>query len=461
MTAFVYCLAATFCGVVTIRAAIDIRSNLFKAGVFAGLGIIHGLVPAITPTHLLEMGFSPSSRLLAALYVLACVVMLAAGWSVVQARCLRQPVQVDDMIRWFHTPQGQRLLKWLFWWGIAMGILALLLIKKANQATLGEMLRGSRFEFRHTRSPVLYNLGTYLTCFAFIPGLVGFFLSRRYQVLSILFICAYALLTFFVFSKGARSLPLGLLGTFIVAFLMRKRPTVSQLIGLTCATAILMALAVGMYEGRKYMAHQSLLETLQFLLSADAYAGALTRDPLNYNECLVGACHCFPDQHPFVNMAGYRRMLVFFLPSSQFPILKPRDPNIVFGEVVFNTPFQWDVTIPPSIPGDVFINFWGWPGTIVMFFYGMLGAMVDRLVATSPLWFAVIGAQAVRLVLLGMRGQPYDLYVGCLFVMVVGFVIYQIGPARPRLVPQKLPGPCRTPARQFRSSPAQRRPKAA
>ncbi len=362
--------------------------------------------------------------------------MLAAGWSVVQARCAQSSFQVGDLTEWFRTEQGQRTLRWLFWWGIALGVLALLLIKKANHATLAEMIRGSRFDFRHTRSPILYNIGTYLTCFAFVPGLVGFFLNRRYQVLSILFICGYALLTFFVFSKGARSLPLGLLGTFIVAYLMRRRPTVSQLMGMSCAVAVLMALAVGLYEGRKYMAHQSVLETVQFLLSSDAYAGALTRDPLNYNECLVGACHCFPDQHSYMNMAGYRRMLMFFLPSSQFPFLKPRDPNVVFGEVVFNTPYQWDVTIPPSIPGDVYINFWGWPGILIMFLYGMLGAAVDRLVATNPLWFALIGSQAVRLVLLGMRGQPYDLYVSCLFVIVLGYLIDYLQPGRSRLAPQ-------------------------
>lgn len=438
LTSFIYALVAIICGVVTVRAAMDVRSHLFKVAMFAGLGVIHGLVPAMTPAHLLEIGFSSRARWMAACYALACVVMLVAGWSVVGTRHVRRRPHIGDMMRVFGTPGGQRFLRWMFWAGVVIGILGLLLIKRANHATLAEMLRGSRFEFRQTRNPLLFNLGTYLTSFALVPGLVGLFLPRRYHLPAVLYTCAYALLSLYVFSKGTRSLPVGLLGTFLVAYLMRQRPTAGQLTGMACGTALLLALAIGLYEGRKYMAHQSAAETIQFLLSPDAYTGALTRDPLNYNECLVGAIHCFPDAHPYLNMGTYRRALFFFLPSSQFPVLKPRDPNATFGEVVFNTPYQWDVTIPPSIPGDLYINFWGWPGVVVMFVYGMIGAFVDRLVATDPLWFAVIGSQAVRLVVLGLRGQPYDLYVNCLIVMMFAYAVARLCPYSLRRLKQDM-----------------------
>jgi hypothetical protein len=97
---------------------------------------------------------------------------------------------------------------------------------------------------------------------------------------------------------------------------------------------------------------------------------------------------------------------LFYLPQRYFPSLKPADTNRVFADVY--TGRYGESTIFPTMMGDGYINFWGWPGIAIMLANGIGFGYVTYKVRSSMLWFVAIGAPYVRLALLSIRGQPYE-----------------------------------------------------
>ena len=171
---------------------------------------------------------------------------------------------------------------------------------------------------------------------------------------------------------------------------------------------MLLLLSVSLYDVRKTMARQTLPAMLQTVLSPATYQGALLRDPLNYHEFLVAAVEYFPERHPFLNGATYRRMLVFFLPRRYFEALKPEDSNMIFAAIVLPGSASTLTSIPPTMMGDGYINFWGWPGIGIMLLNGLVFGFVNWKMRTSMLWFVTVGALYVRLASVAIRGQPYE-----------------------------------------------------
>jgi hypothetical protein len=145
------------------------------------------------------------------------------------------------------------------------------------------------------------------------------------------------------------------------------------------------------------------------IVSPSTYQGALMRDPLDYHEFLVAAVEYFPDRHPFLVGATYRRMLVFYLPRRYFEAIKPEDPNMIFASIVEPESARELTTIPPTMMGDGYINFWGWPGILIMFVNGVVFGMVHWKMRTSVLWFVAVAPLFVRLGVMGIRGQPYEI----------------------------------------------------
>jgi len=149
------------------------------------------------------------------------------------------------------------------------------------------------------------------------------------------------------------------------------------------------------------------------LVSPETYQGALTRDPLYYHQFLVAAVMHFPDLHPYLNGAAYQRILFFYLPHRYFPELKPPDTHNTFARVITGSSTR--TTIPPTMIGDGYINFWGLPGVIgIMLFHGMLFGWAERKIRERLLVFLAIGASFANCALLAVRGSPYEVLTLCL-----------------------------------------------
>lgn len=190
---------------------------------------------------------------------------------------------------------------------------------------------------------------------------------------------------------------------------MRHRVAWGRAMLLSCCGGIIFLLSVSLYDVRKSMSRSTAGEMISMILSPTTYQGALMRDPLGYHEFLVAAVEYFPDRHPYLNGATYRRMLVFFLPRRYFEALKPEDPNMIFASIVEPESARQLTTIPPTMMGDGYINFWGWPGILIMFVNGAIFGMVHWKMRTSALWLVAIAPLFVRLGVMGIRGQPYEI----------------------------------------------------
>jgi len=421
-------LTVIVCGAICLRSARDLRSNYIKAGLFGGLGLIHGLVPAMTPRHLLDPTFSNEARLFAAVYALAAVLAIAGGWAIYDHLKPLSSARFKNLLRTINTRQGKDLYKKLFWVSAMLGALGVVLKVKATGSSIFGMATAMRFAFRNEADPVLNILGIYLLNFALVPGFLGFFLSKRHRLWGIVYSIAIAVLCFVAVSKGARSLPLGLCGAILFGYFFQREMNVRRLLGFVLGGVAIGWLAISLYEVRHAMSTHDLGEVVLMALSPSTSENLLAQDPLNYNEHLVGAVECFPRQHPFLFGATYRRMLMFFIPRRFFPELKPEDTNKLFALEVYNLPVDLETTIPPTIPGDCYINFGGWLGLVVLFGYGLFFAWVSQKLQSSLLWFTAFGPQITKLLLLGMRGQPYELFVMCLFILIGTWLIaYALG----------------------------------
>ena len=422
---FAHLLVIAVCAAVCWSASRALRANLLKCGVFGGMGVIHGLVPALTTEHgrkaasaqlFIDTQFTAIARTPAAWFSLASVVLLALGWSAFESwtgRCTLANQAVGQVVA---SKRGRGLYMFLFWASIGMTLLGFVVQFISSGATLHEFLASTRLEYR-TYDALWPIICGHLLSFGFLPGFIGFFISPRYRMLGIAFTLALAVAMFFIFAKGTRSLPLGLLGSLGVAYVMRFPVTTRRLLLFGAGTAVLGFLAVSLYEVRKVMSHASLEEMVELAASAETYQESLVSDPLNYHEYLVAAMAYIPSQQPYFDGATYRRILLFWMSSSWKNSWKPEDTNVVFAQML-GPSVKVGATVPPSIPGDVYINFWGWWGLPALFFQGMFLAWVNRQMQRNVLWFTIFGANLVRFVLLVLRGQPYDLFAMMLFIIV-------------------------------------------
>jgi len=428
-------LIIAVCAGVCYTARSSLRAQVLKIGIFASLGIIHGLVPALTTDelrnsssmYLLDSRFTDGARTSAAWYAFASVSLLALGWGTFDSWNNRGAQLSNKAVyQVIFSRRGQALLIFMFWVSMALTLLALALQLFSTGASLSEFAQASRFEYR-SRDAMMSLVWGHLMSFGFIPGSVGFFLSSRYRSLGIVFTVTLTLLLFFVFAKGTRNLPLGLLSGLGIAYVMRY-PVTGKRLALFCfGASVIGLLTVSLYEVRKVMSSASLSELATTMCSVETYQESLTSDPLNYHEYLVAAMALVPEHHHYFEGATYRRILFFWMPTSWENSWKPQDTNILFARVL-DPRIRGDVTIPPSIPGDVYVNFWGWWGLPALFMQGALLAWISKKMYSNVLWFTIFGAMSGRFFLLVIRGQPYDLFVMILFILVAVYLISLINP---------------------------------
>ena len=382
---------------------------------FGSFGLIFGVAPIMQSADSYVNDFEVAARTEAAWYSLAGLLVLIAGFALVRRPLSWLSQQKRALLEQISAPRTQRLLERLFWLSIAITAAGQLLMMHAKGISVTDLIQSGRFTHRFTNQGFQSVLAIHLTSFVYVPAFIGVFLSRRYQLLTLAYIPIASLMFFLIFSKGTRSIPLAMIVSLVVAASIRYKISPRR-VGYTALTAFVsLALAIALFELRQQQDSVSVVEGINILFSAAAYSGMWDRDPLSYSSNLVGAVATFPEFHPYLNAATYRRMLVFYLQESQFPDLKPPDTNILFGLVVHGRPEQLQVTVPPSILGDVYINFWGWFGLPVLCLHGMLYCWLLQRMQTSLLMLLWIGPLSGRFLVLIHRGEPYEMFF--LFVM--------------------------------------------
>ncbi|TWT99490.1 hypothetical protein Pla108_04290 [Botrimarina colliarenosi] len=414
------CLLTTLLCCTVVSSRLKYLSHGFPEAVFfASFGLIFGVAPIMQSSHSYVAEFSDASRIEAAWYSLGGVITLMAGFAVFRRSDRQMDHKRREMLAWIECRETQRRLQAVFWAAIIITVGAQVMMMRVKGISVSDLIAAGRFAHRFNNQGALSVMATHLTSFIYVPAFVGVFLNRRYQILTAAYLPLASLLFYFVFAKGTRSIPLALVATALVAISLRYRINARSVVLVTMAGTLSLLLAIGLFELRQHQDSMTFVKAAQTLCSPSTYSGMWDRDPLGYGSNLVGAVETFPDGHPYLNAATYRRMFVFFLPESRFPDIKPPDTNILFGLVVHGRPEDLQVTVPPSILGDVYINFWGWWGLPVLFLHGALYCVLFRSLQTSPWAFVSLGPLIGRFLVLIHRGEPYEMFALFLVFLVL------------------------------------------
>src|SRR5262245_7585318 len=107
MTTVLHVLVVAFCLVECGLAAKNPQGNAPKILMLGGLGVIHGLVPALTPREMMWPGASDDSIRLAALLSLFGVMCFAVGWRVYERGRPEWRGLSPGLQLWASSPRGQ------------------------------------------------------------------------------------------------------------------------------------------------------------------------------------------------------------------------------------------------------------------------------------------------------------------------------------------------------------------
>lgn len=403
----------------------SMHTRFLRFLLFAGIGLIHGIVPAIAPYS--SVNATDEMRIQAACFALVGTLALSLGWAFVERMLLRKTHSLPTAAQILRQPHLRRRLEYLFFSAAVIGAVAWPAYIYALGSTFGEYAEESRFAFRGSGNALLTWVLSGLMNLAFLPGFLGFFLSPRHRLMGVAYAIAYAAM-FYLVSSGTRGFPIGLLGAVLSGYVLHRPQSFSRLFWMGCSVGAMVFLMVGLLPLRWQMANLTLPEMGELLISPETYEDMLVRDPLNYHEYLVEVMSYFPEYHDYVDGASYRRILFFYLPHSQFPDLKPKDPNRIVAQLLFDTDLDMDWMHPPSIFGDAFINFEGWYGLIHLVLVGALLAWLSKTIHVHLLWLMVLAPNLVYFTFIGMRGQPYTLAINTLTMTVyVGLVMVKLG----------------------------------
>lgn len=426
MIALLHLGAGLFCLWECLSAARDLRGQFPRLAMFAGLGIIHGFVPVLNLTFVETTTVSIASRQTAAMLAFLGVVLFSIGWRFYDSMKPKWKGLTPGLESVIFSPNGQRLMVRLFWICMIVGVASWAASAILTHGSIGAAFRAGRFEARGQGNFYVDAIIQHFVGLTVVPGFVCFFLPRKYIPLGVGFSLVFAMVHF-MSSQGARGAALGLIGCPLMAYTLRYKVTFKTALAIGATGFVLLALAVGLYNVRKVMYGKGVAEVAALLLEPESYAGALQSDPLVYHEVLVQAVEAFPSRHPYLDGATYRRLLVFFIPGGLFPDLKPPDTNITFSAVINPESAAGETTLPPSMMGDGYINFWGFPGgAFIMLFNGILYGFAAYRVRSNALWFVAIGAPFMRFALLSLRGQPYEILLSGLSSLVLVWLIGSI-----------------------------------
>lgn len=452
-----YSLVVAVCVVEVAASARALNERLIRFFLFFGIGLIHGLVPLLGPDYRIA-SWQPSLRALeqAPLLTFAGVAAMSLAWRITDHvnRGDRHPERprVPEAIA-----SNQRQLQRIAFAAGALGVAGMLGVFILSAGSVSAYVEGSRFEFRFTGGPLAV-VALQFIALAAVPGFLAFMLRRRVWRYSCV---AYAIGFsgfYYLATRGTRSIPMGVLGALLVGFIIARRPSRSMSLVAITATVLSVFLAVGLYTVRRDLGSLSVVQAATRLVEVDTYRDAVNTDPLNYHGAFLAAIDLFPDEHRYLYGATYRRILLAPIPVALAGGLKPEDTHITFGETIAGPGTA--LSVPPSIPGDGYINFGGALGTVfIMAIWGGLGALADRALSRRTWTFLWLGPNLVRVSLLFLRGQPYELLVISTFMFLSMVGLARVYGLRLRRPPRSRPEARAT--RLARSSPATRsRPRA-
>jgi hypothetical protein len=407
------------CGFELGVAARAMNRRIVRFLLFFGIGLIHGLVPLIGVDYQM-FGWHPSidARRTAPLISLLAIASMAAAWHLADYLARRRPS--EPLWELGRNRQDQRTLALVAAASGVGAVLATLIVFISRAGSVSAFTQGSRFEYRNGGGFFTVIAQQFITL-APVPGFFAFLLHKRqWRLACIVFSVGFSGWYYFA-TRGTRSVPLGVLGAVVIGYVMTRKPRRSASLFVTAAVVLGTLLAVGFYSVRRDLGHLSVGSAFKGIVTVDTYREALNTDPLNYHQQFLASIDFFPAEHRYLRGATYRRIVLLPVPAAFFPGLKPPDTHITFGETITRPGTK--LSLPPSLLGDGWINFNGPAGAVgIMVVWGFLGAYVDRLLASRSWAALVVGPSLVRVLILFLRGQPYEV----ILILVVAWLSFDL-----------------------------------
>lgn len=292
-------------------------------------------------------------------------------------------------------------------------VLGFFIVAIGSAGSVGAFLDGGRFRFRGAGNPLLFTAGSTLIQSGMVPAFLLTSASSRLRRWGYVYAGVSAVVIYWAFA-GSRAVALGILGAAVIGRLWGlphelrpqwSRRSLRQLSGLGLVAIVFLYLVVVMYDARSDLRSEGLGAVAAAAREASA-ENVLDNESVAYGRQLLLTVDRIPRDHDFMWAYPVRRVLFFYLPTGG---LKPPDPPAVLGDLVVPGA---RLVLPPSLPGEGYAVAGGLLGVgLWLFFYGQLGAWVERRARTSRVMRTMLGSALFYLVLVGMRGQLYGVAV--------------------------------------------------
>ncbi len=233
------------------------------------------------------------------------------------------------------------------------------------------------------------------------------FARRGRFVVSINFgiaLCLFYMLAF----PGTRLFVVYVIGSIVSGYIARDLHWRRVVFVLGTASLAIAIVSVFAYQARRFITYGWM----------DSITTGMTHvqfdqvpEPLNYHAQAIMAVENFQNSKDWYWGESYIRIVFGMLPEKFAFGMKPPDTNLRFAEAVDFRHNKTSVTIPPSVPGEGYINF-GLAGTILS---GAIYAFVFRcstlVYQSSGRLSFVISPAIFGIAIMAVRGQLYDLVI--------------------------------------------------
>ncbi|MGV3485679.1 MAG: oligosaccharide repeat unit polymerase [Planctomycetaceae bacterium] len=229
------------------------------------------------------------------------------------------------------------------------------------------------------------------------------------------------LLVFFTLAfPGTRLFIVYVVGSVVSGYILQETSWKRATVVLLGAGMMIAFVAILTYQARRFASY-GLIDSLQSGYSFIEFDDV--PEPFNYHRQTILAVESLPDANDWFWGDSYTRILFAVVPEKYSFGLKPRDTNLRFAEACDFRLGGNGVTIPPSVPGEGYVNFGLWGSLLSGIIYAFVFRTAVRVWQSASRLSYVVSAALFGVAVMAVRGQLYDLLLLVLVFASAGYCI--------------------------------------
>lgn len=303
------------------------------------------------------------------------------------------------------------------------GSVGLLFMISANPLALLTMVRYSYLDLTNVTSSWELLPFDYLSFCTLVGAFLWTYKFPRDWFLAISALtCIFSNLVFL----GSRSTPMAVIAAVFVGMLFRRDMRLDLRNMLLAGAGVMLIIhTAATWQTIRYHNYElSAVQLAEEYFSLNSYSYSFSEGELAYCTDTVSYCFMlFPQYHDWLYGATYTRLILLPFPRTLIGDLKPDDTEHVFAEITNPEAAAIGGTIPPTLPGDLYINF----GVFGAFGFALLGTLFRslgrrmRAPTESPALLALVASYPYSVMLVG-RGAVFNgsvILISNIFLLIV------------------------------------------